>query len=104
MDENNKPNITRDTIFSLRSENLPMGRLSEVRLGNISFQIQTEVTLYPNPIILTLIILGGEIKQKIENDVDISQDREVLSKLLNSQHMQTINDLKQKIDKRFTKE
>jgi len=80
-----------------------MGRLSEVKFGNVSLQVQTEFTLYPSPIILTLIILGGEIKQKIENEVDINQDRDSLSRLLNEQHMQTISELKQKIEKKFSK-
>lgn len=103
MSDNGQSRITRDTLYSLRSENLPMGRLSEVRLGKVSFQVQTEFTLYPSPLILTLIIVGGEIKQKIENEVDIKQEREILSKLLNDQHMKSINDLKVKIEKKFKK-
>ncbi len=103
MGDNKDPKITRDTIYSLRSENLPMGRLSGINFGQITFQVQTEFTLYPNPIIQTLIILGGEIKQKIENEVDIDQDREALTKLLNEQHMQSINNLKSKAEKKFRK-
>lgn len=103
MSDDKNPKITRDTIYSLRSENLPMGRLSGINFGKISFQVQTEFTLYPNPIIQTLIILGGEIKRKIENEVDIDQDRETLTKLLNEQHIQSINDLKNKAEKKFRK-
>jgi len=94
---NDKPTFVRDTIYSLKSANLPMGRLSEVKLGSLSFQIQTEAVLIPEAQVQTLVILNGAIKHKKVNPFDVSMERDTLAEIVNTQHQQTIDDLKQRI-------
>lgn len=49
-----------------KTERLPMGRISSLKIDNRQFQIQTEVHPGAHPIITTLIICEGQILKKIE--------------------------------------
>jgi len=49
-----------------KTERLPMGRISSLKIDDKQFQIQTEVHTGENPSITTLIICEGQILKKIE--------------------------------------
>ncbi len=84
------------TEAPLPQSGMPMGRLSGSKVGKRMFQIQTEMVLYPDKRIVTVVILDGNTVLKRSLPVEASGTRSELEMLIDQQHQ----DVKAEVDRR----
>ncbi|MEN8164682.1 MAG: hypothetical protein ABFS37_11185, partial [Acidobacteriota bacterium] len=76
---------------------MPMGRLSGVKVGQRLFQIQTEMVLYPEERIVTVVILDGNTVLKRSLPVEAPGARSELEVLIGQQHQEVKAEVERKI-------
>lgn len=92
VDEDNPPVSPRP------QSSIPMGRLSGVKAGTRLFQIQTEMVLYPEKQIVTVVILEGNTVLKRSQPVEALGARTELESLVNQQHQDVQAEVHRKIE------
>lgn len=74
------------------AENAPPGLLSAVRIGGRLFQIQTEILYQPEPIIISIATVDGELVTKRKTTVE-SHNPDESKRLISSQHAELENEI-----------
>lgn len=77
---------------------MPMGRLSGVKAGKRLFQIQTEMVLYPEERIVTVVILDGNTMLKRSFPVEAPGARSELEVLIDQQHQEVKAEVHRKVE------
>ncbi len=77
---------------------MPMGRLSGVKAGKRLFQIQTEMVLYPDARIVTVVILDGNTVLKRSLPIEAPGARSELEVLIEQQHQEVKAEVGRKVD------
>jgi len=77
---------------------MPMGRLSGVKVGKRLFQIQTEMVLYPDERIVTVVVLDGNTVLKRSVPVADSGTRSELKTLIERQHQDVEVEVNRKVE------
>ena len=79
------------------STDLPMGRLSGVRLGNRLFQVQTEACLAPEPTIFSVVVLDG--RSVLKRSRPLPAHRAEAQLAVDQQHRQVEEEVREKLVK-----
>jgi CheY-like chemotaxis protein len=81
----------------------PAGRLSGVRIGDRVFQVQTEYTRFPEPQIVTVVMLGGRTLHKRSRPAPRAAAQEELHRLVATQHTESEEEVRAKVHARGAK-
>lgn len=76
----------------------PMGRLSGIRAHQRLFQVQTEFVTYPEPKVLSVVILDGNTLLKRGCEVSPGSSRTAIEELIRERHAAAEAEVRQKID------
>jgi len=84
---------------TLSKKDYPMGRLSGIKAGTRTFQIQTEVALSPLLQIVTIVVLNGRtLLKKVSEELNVKAD---FKALINSQHESVERQVREKLLKKI---
>jgi len=75
----------------------PMGKLSGVKAGQRLFQVQTEFVTYPENQVYSIVLLDGKVVLKRSVSTTAGQDKIALAKIIEEQHQQVENEVREKI-------
>ncbi len=77
----------------------PMGRLSDIKAGNMIFQVQTEFVSYPEDQIVTIVMLDGKVVTKrIKQSPSNRVNRTGLAKMIDELHVSVEKEVQGKIN------
>jgi DNA-binding response OmpR family regulator len=84
-----------------QSQDLPMGKLSGVKVNQRMFQVQSEFVEQPQQQVLTMVILDGKVVMKKGTPAQLSLGREALQQIIEEQHAVVEREVHEKIIKRI---
>jgi DNA-binding response OmpR family regulator len=86
---------TKHHVTNPSSSITPMGRLSAIKAGSKTFQIQTEALLKPEIKVVTIVVLDGRtVLKKLSDPLNSSLD---ITKIINTQHETIEKEVKEKL-------
>lgn len=85
------------TAPAAQSQELPMGKLSGVKINQRMFQVQSEFIEQPHQQILTLVILDGKVVSKRGTPALLALGRETLQRMIEEQHVSVEQEINEKI-------
>ncbi len=87
-----------ESVPRLGDKEKPMGRLSDVKAGNMIFQVQTEFVSYPEDQIVTIVMLDGKVVTKRTRQSPSGRvDRTDLAKMIDELHVSVEKEVHGKI-------
>lgn len=92
--------VTPPTVAA-PSQELPMGKLSGIKINQRIFQVQSEFVEHPAQQILTMVILDGKVVLKKGTPALLSLGREALQQMIEEQHVAVEQEIQQKIASRM---
>jgi len=84
-----------------QGQDLPMGKLSGVKIKQRTFQVQSEFVEKPHQQVLTMVVLDGRVVLKRGTPALLSLGRVALQQLIEEQHISVEQEIREKITSRI---
>jgi len=91
----------REPAAPVPAQEKPMGKLSGIQVNQRLFQVQSEFREFPEPQILSVVILDGKVVLKKASPAGSGQKREALQQLIEAQHGKVEQEIRDRVNEKL---